>query len=91
MANAKKVVKNGRGRPVVYKGKKFLRHVATLVKNHGATGARAILNAEAGSDLAGKRSVKMVPQPLGISLPTLLKIAKKEGVVLKRGRRAVAA
>ncbi|HIJ11247.1 TPA: hypothetical protein HA278_04275 [Candidatus Woesearchaeota archaeon] len=79
--------KKGRGRPTVYKGKKFLTHVCSLVKKHGATGARAILNAAVGSDLADLRSAKQVPAPLGISLPTILKIAKAQGIVLKRGRR----
>lgn len=80
--------KGKRGRPAVYTGKKFLGHVATLVKNHGASQAREILNAEPGSDLAAQRSASLVPVGLGISLPTVLKIAKSAGVKLKRGRRA---
>lgn len=83
----KEKAKKGRGRPVLYKGKKFLSHIASLVKNYGATGARNILNATEGSELATKRSAKMIPAALGISLPTILKIAKEQGVSLKRGRR----
>ena len=85
MANSKKQSR-GRGRPVVYKGK-LAKHIASLTRKHGATGARNILQAEAGSALAAMRSEKMVPEGLGISLPTILKIAKAQGVVLKRGRR----
>ena len=79
--------KRGRGRPAVYTSKNLLKHIASLVKRHGATEARAILNAAKGDSLVGKRSAKLVPAALGISLPTVLKIAKRQGVVLKRGRR----
>jgi len=79
--------KRGRGRPAVYTSKNLLKHIASLVKRHGATGARAILNASKGDELVGQRSAKLVPKALGISLPTVLKIAKAQGVVLKRGRR----
>ena len=81
--------KKGRGRPALYNGKKLRTHIASLIKNYGATGARNILNAADDSELAKKRSAKMIPAALGISLPTILKIAKEQGVVLKRGRRMV--
>ena len=75
-----------RGRPKVYKGN-VVKHIASLVKRYGASGARAILNADAGTDAAAKRSAVTVPNALGISLPTILGIAKDAGVKLERGRR----
>lgn len=82
-----KSVKRGRGRPAVYKGN-VVSHIVGLVRSHGATNARRILNAEVGSEDAALRSAKTVPAPLGISMPTILKMAKAAGVELKRGRPA---
>lgn len=79
------------GRPAVYTGN-VKKHIVALVKRHGATGARNILNADADSGdpaevaLAGLRPAKTVPTPLGISMPTLLRFAGEAGVELKRGR-----
>jgi len=42
-------------------------------------------------ELATKRSSNIVPEPLGISMPTLLKLAKDAKVKLKRGRPRIAA
>ena len=42
-------------------------------------------------ELATKRSSRIVPEPLGISMPTLLKLAKDAKVKLKRGRPRIAA
>jgi len=64
-----------RGRPIVYKGN-VERRIVSLIKKHGASGARAILNTEEAT--------------ASISMPTVLKLAQKHGVTLKRGRRAVA-
>ncbi len=76
--------KRERGRPAVYKGN-VKRHIVALVRKHGASKARAILSASEG-ELVSLRSEKMVPKPLNISMPTLLKYAKEAGVVLHRGR-----
>jgi len=73
------------GRPAVYTGNQK-RHIVGLVRQNGATNARKILNAEPGSELASKRNLNVVPEPLGISMPTLLKFAAAAGVVLHRGR-----
>lgn len=80
----------GPGRPVVYKGN-VARHIAGLVSKHNASHARAILNASPRSPLRSSRNVKLVPKALGISLPTVIKIAKAAGVELHRGRPAKAA
>lgn len=82
------------GRPAVYTGN-VKRHIVSLVKKHGATGARAILNAKgrgkANVALIAQRSASLVPDAIGISMPTLLKFAKEGKVVLHRGRPKVAA
>lgn len=86
MGRAKAVVR--RGRPVVYAPKSALgKHITKLVKEHTASGAVAILNAKK-SEL---RNAELVPSALGISMPTVLKIAKANGVKLHRGRPALAA
>jgi hypothetical protein len=77
--------KRGRGRPPVYKGN-VEKHIAGLVRKFGATKARTILNASADSEQGSKRSVRTVPNALGISMPTILRIAKTHGVKLYRGR-----
>lgn len=65
------MAKRGRGRPVVFKGN-LKRHIVSLIKANGLTGARSVL-AEEGTS---------------ISMPTLGTLAKNAGVALKRGRRA---
>ena len=77
--------KRGRGRPELYTGN-VRKHIVALVKQHGATNARKILIACNGSDEAKMRSEKTVKEPLTISMPTILKLAKAGGVVLHRGR-----
>lgn len=76
--------KRERGRPAVYKGN-VKRHITGLVRKHGASKTRQILNASDG-ELVLMRSEKVVPNPLNISMPTLLRYAKEAGVVLHRGR-----
>ena len=97
-AKAKKVVAKQtggqRGRPKLYTGK-VAQYIAKLVNTYGATHARSILNA-AGRDAVsiynkGLRDLKLVPEALGISMPTVLKIAKENGVELHPGRPAEAA
>lgn len=61
------------GRPAVFVGNLEARIVA-LIEKHGLTGARA--------KLAGYK------KPIHISLPTLGKLAERNGLELKRGRRA---
>jgi hypothetical protein len=69
---SKKVQKPGRGRPVAFKTPNERRHVAKLVRLHGATGAVALLKAEG----------------VTVTVPTVCKVAASLGVELKRGRRA---
>jgi hypothetical protein len=84
------MAKRGRGRPVVYKGN-VLKHIVALVKEHNAVHAQAILNAPNRTKLAKLRNLTLVPKPLGISLPTLGKYARKAGAAHGRGRPAKAA
>lgn len=62
-----------RGRPAVFVGG-LEKRIVGLIEKHGLTGARA--------KLAGYKN------PISISLPTLAKLAERNGVELKRGRRA---
>ena len=79
-----------RGRPPVYTGN-VKRHIVGLIRKHGLTGARCRLNASPKSKLAKDRSLKLVPKPLGISMPTLGKLAEAANITLYRGRPSVAA
>ena len=82
--------KPGRGRPPVYSKAQRL-HIASLTRKFSATKAAAIVNAENGSDLAKLRSEKLFPTPhypslAPLSMPTVLKIARNEGIKLQAGR-----
>jgi len=84
----------GRGRPAVYTGN-VKSHIVSLIRHHGLTGARAILNASGRSkdalELVAQRNVELVPKALGISMPTLGKLASAAGIELFRGRPKLAA
>ena len=82
---SKKTAKRGPGRPSVYTGN-VKKHIVGLIRKYGATGARNILNAEEGTENYALRNVKLIPNALGISLPTLGKFAAEAGVELHRGR-----
>ena len=82
---SKKNAKRGPGRPSVYTGN-VKKHIVGLIRKYGATGARNILNAEAGTEDYALRNSNLIPDALGISLPTLGKFAKEAGVELHRGR-----
>lgn len=73
-------------RPSVFKTKNEQRHVVRLVKDNGVTGAHRILTASKGTKEADKRSAKLFPDPVDVSLPTLSKLARAAGLRLKRGR-----
>lgn len=73
------------GRPPVY-SKKVRRHIATLIRRHGLTGAMKRLNAGESDPLGKERNDNIVPEPLGISMPTLSKIKREYGLVVKQGR-----
>lgn len=78
------------GRPPKYTGN-LKRHIVGLIRQHNASTAMAILNASNRSSLAQLRRLRLVPKPLGISMPTLLGYAKAAGVALKVGRPSKAA
>ncbi len=75
----------GRGRPAVYVGP-VRKHIVKLIRLHNASGARRILNARGNSKLAKERDLTIVPKPLGISMPTLLKIGQQAEVSHPVGR-----
>ena len=75
--------KRGRGRPPVYTGK-VAEKIVALIKEHGLTGTQSVM-AEGFQMVPGQKSVKQK-----ISLPTLAKLAKQNGVDLVRGRRKAA-
>lgn len=85
---AVKAAKKGKspGRPPVFVGK-VKTEITRLIRKHGITGTRDILAAKKG-ELAEHRNAEIVPKPLSISLPTLVKLGQKAGITLKRGRRA---
>lgn len=68
---AAKVAKKGPGRPAVFTGN-VKKHIVTLIRKHGLTGARAELKKE----------------KVSISMPTLGKFAAEAGIELRRGRPA---
>lgn len=75
-------------RPSVFRTVNERRHVCKLVKDHGASGAQRILSADPGTPEASPRSSKLFPDPVTVSLPTLVSVARSYGVTLRRGRRA---
>ena len=81
------------GRPVKYKGR-LARHIVSLAVAHSALQARRILNANgrsaASRELVALRSATIVPEALGISMPTILKLVVNAGKSLPLGRRAAA-
>lgn len=86
-----------RGRPAVYTGAVESYIVGLLKKHNNATKVRNILNApkpkkgRQGSAEFQERDLKIVPKPLGISPPTIGKLAKRHKIKLPKGRPAKAA
>lgn len=74
------------GRPQMFNGRQR-RHVATLVRKHGLTGALKVLSASPGTAEAKERSDALFPEPVSPTLPTLSRYAAEYGVEVKRGRR----
>lgn len=70
-----------RGRPPVYVGA-AAKEIARLAKKYGATNAMLILR----STSDDRRSAKLFPEAVGISMPTILKIAHAAGVEFQMGR-----
>jgi hypothetical protein len=85
--------KRGRGRPPVYNPDARAK-IADLVRQHNASRAMAILNAgtrnRSERKLVPIRVAAGFPKKLGISMPTILKIAAAAGVELRVGRPVVA-
>jgi hypothetical protein len=84
------------GRPPKYKGN-IKKHIESLIRKHGLTGTRRILNAKVSSrnknerELAQMRNLELVPAPLGISMPTLGGFAREAGIEVQMGRPRKAA
>jgi hypothetical protein len=75
---------NGFGRPCLYIGT-VKQHMLDLIRKFNISQAMDILNAVPGTELALERDLGIVPAPLGVSYPTLLKFAKEAGIKKKRG------
>lgn len=75
----------GRGRPARFTGKK-LRHVESLLRQHGPTRAREIIGAKKRSKDAKLRSAILFPKGESVSMPTLGKIGSEAGIEFQRGR-----
>lgn len=73
------------GRPTVYTGD-VAKHIVTLVQMHGLTRSMQILNADSHFHDSSLRNLELVPSPLGICYPTLLKLSHRAGISFKRGR-----
>ena len=78
------------GRPPLYTGN-LASHIVALVRKYNASKAMAILNARNGTELAALRNAELVTKGLGISMPTILKLAKAAKVELRIGRPRQAA
>ena len=72
------------GRPSVYTGI-VKQHMLHLIREYNISQAMDILNAVPGTELSLRRNANIVPDPLGVSYPTLLKFAKEAGIKKKRG------
>lgn len=80
---------DGRGRQPSFSDEEA-KKVAQLVRKVGtASRAQEVLAAESGSD-AKVRKAAGFPEPLSVSLPTVCRAAKDNGVALSRGRRKAA-
>ena len=77
--------KRGRGRPARFAGKK-LRHVESLLRQHGLTSVRKIIGARNGTKAAKLRNATHFPKGEQVSMPTLGKIASEAGIEFQRGR-----
>lgn len=89
-----KVVKVGRGRPVEFTGDLLKGIVKLLRKHKNATHVRAILGASGkkSADLIALREASGLTEKVAISMPTLLGIKSKAGIVgLGKGRPKKAA
>ena len=73
------------GRPPVYTGN-VKRHMLHLIREYNISQAQDILNACPGTGLAARRNLDIVPRPLNVSYPTLLKFSKEAGIMKTRGR-----
>ena len=74
----------GRGRPPRFTGKK-LRHVESLLRQHGPTRTREIIGAEKGEDVELRNAIYF-PEAESVSMPTLGKIGYEAGIEFQRGR-----
>ena len=73
------------GRTVTYPDGRVKNHMITLVRRYNISQALEILRAAPGTRLASKRNLTLIPSPLKISYPTLLKFARAAGVQKTKG------
>ena len=70
----------GRGRPAIFIGS-FERAIVRVIRAHGLMRSQRILATEGVQAQPGQAKA-----PVSISLPTLAKLANRNGIKLKRGR-----
>ena len=73
------------GRPPKYVGA-LKDHIVEVCHDYTLSDVRTILNADRRTIEGKMRDTKLVPKPLGISMPTLSKIAKEAGIDIRPGR-----
>jgi hypothetical protein len=76
------------GRPPLYTEEQRA-EIARLSEQYGLTGAMRALRADTGSPEASYRDGTIFPAPVNISLPTISKIAKANGIGFRRGPRQI--
>jgi hypothetical protein len=86
-AKPKKAKGKSKGRPRQYTGE-VETYIAKLIAEHGQTGARRILTERSNGKHGRLRNVKIVPERLTISLPTLIRITKEHKIKVHVGRPA---
>lgn len=85
-SKGKKGKKGKKGRPALFVGE-LKSNIVSLLRHHkNATRVQAILSAVDGDD-ANERVGAGIANPISISMPTLLNLAKGSRVTLPRGRR----
>lgn len=63
------------------------RHIIHLIRLHNLSDVMRILNAAPATTWEEERNLTIIPRPLGICYPTLLRFARSDGIKVRgRGR-----
>jgi hypothetical protein len=71
--------KNLGGRPVKYHGS-VKEHIVQVIRENNMAQAVRILNAVPGTQLAMRRDLRIIPAPLGITYPTIMRFSREAGL-----------